>query len=112
MILPPSLHVRGTRAPLLSAFYLILLLHAGSVAATAASLTFAGAAFSPGSTVQANVPLSAQEKSLAAQGGNVVPPTALAVLATPANFDPRKSWPALVIRSTTDFNRQTRHDLL
>src|SRR5262245_28159829 len=112
MILPASLHVRSTRAPLLSAFYLILLLHARSVAATAASLTFAGVAFSPGSTVQANVPLSAQEKSLAAQGGNVVPPNALAVLATPANFDPRKSWPVLVICSTSDFKRQNRNDLV
>src|SRR5438034_351322 len=37
-----------------------------------ASLTFGEVAFSPGSTVKANVPLSAQEKSLAAQGGKVV----------------------------------------
>jgi hypothetical protein len=79
--------------------------------AAQASLNFAGSSFAPGSTVQANVPLSAQEKSLAAQGGNVVPPNALAVLATPANFDPRKSWPVLVICSTSDFKRQNRNDL-
>ena len=48
--------------------------------AAQASLNFAGTSFSPGSTVQANVPLSAQEKSLAAQGGNIVPPAAVAVL--------------------------------
>src|SRR5947208_2857082 len=77
-----------------------------------ASLNFAGTSFSPGSTVQANVPLSAQEKSLAAQGGNIVPPAAVAVLATPANFDPRKSWPVLVICSTSDFKRQNRDDLV
>jgi hypothetical protein len=76
------------------------------------SLNFGGSNFAPGSTVQANVPLSAQEKSLAAQGGNVVPPNALAVLATPANFDPRKSWPVLVICSTSDFKRQNRNDLV
>src|SRR5439155_1833100 len=76
------------------------------------SLNFAGVAFSPGSTVQANVPLSAQEKSLAAQGGNAVPPNAVAVLATPANFDPRKSWPVLVPCSTSDFKRQNRNDLV
>jgi hypothetical protein len=79
--------------------------------AAQASLNFGGAAFSPGSTVQANVPLSAQEKSLAAQGGNVVPPNAVAVLATPNNFDPRRSWPVLVICSTSDFKRQNRNDL-
>ena len=76
-----------------------------------ASLTFGGVAFSPGSTVKANVPLTAQEKSLAAQGGNVVPPNAVAVLATPSNFDPRTSWPVLVICSTSDFKRQNRDDL-
>src|SRR6266699_4140282 len=76
------------------------------------SLNFAGVAFSPGSTVQANVPLSAQEKSLAAQGGNPVPQSAVAVLATPANFDPRKSWPVLVPCSTSDFKRQNRDDLV
>jgi len=112
MILSASQHLCGTRARLLAVAQLIILLHAGSVAATAASLTFGGVAFSPGSTVQANVPLSAQERSLAAQGGNVVPPNALAVLATPANFDPRKSWPVLVICSTSDFKRQNRNDLV
>ncbi|PYJ01480.1 MAG: hypothetical protein DMF00_04840 [Verrucomicrobia bacterium] len=91
---------------------MILLLHAGSVAATAGSLTFAGVAFSPGSTVKANVPLSAQEKSLAGQGGNAVPPNAVAMLATPSNFDPRKSWPVLVACSTSDFKRQNRDDLV
>jgi hypothetical protein len=100
------------RARLLPVARLILLLHSGSVAATAGSLTFAGTAFSPGSTVKANVPLSAQEKSLAAQGGNAVPPNAVAVLATPSNFDPRKSWPVLVICSTSDFKRQNRDDLV
>jgi hypothetical protein len=91
---------------------LILLLHACSVAATAGSLTFGGVAFSPGSTVKANVPLSAQEKPLAAQGGNTVPPNAVAMLATPSNFDPRKSWLVLVVCSTSDFKRQNRDDLV
>ena len=112
MILLASQHVCGTRARLFSVAGLILLLHAGSVAATAGSLTFAGVAFSPGSTVKANVPLSAQEKSLAGQGGNAVPPNAVAMLATPSNFDPRKSWPVLVVCSTSDFKRQNRDDLV
>jgi hypothetical protein len=82
-----------------------------SAESAAPSLSFAGTSFAPGSTVQANVPLSAQEKSLAAQGGNAVPPNAVAVLATSANFDPRKSWPVLVICSTSDNKRQNRDDL-
>jgi hypothetical protein len=76
------------------------------------SFNFAGVAFSPGSTVKANVPLSAQEKSYAAQGGNPVPPNAVAMLATPANFDPSKTWPILIICSTSDFKRQNRDDLV
>src|SRR6266704_5559960 len=76
------------------------------------SFKFAGVAFSPGSTFRANVPLSAQEKSLAAQGGNPVTQSAVDVLATPANFDPRKSWPVLVPCSTSDLKRQNRDDLV
>jgi hypothetical protein len=51
------------------------------------------------------------EKSYAGQGGNPVPPYALAVLATPVNFDPTKSWPVLIPCSTSDFKRQNRDDL-
>ena len=81
-------------------------------AAAGTSLKFGGVPFSPGSTVRANVPLSAQEGSLAGQGGNAVPQSAVAVLATPPNFDPTKSWPVLVICSTSDFKRQNRDDLV
>ena len=112
MTLLASRYVSSTRVRLVLTAELILLLHAGSVTATAASLTFAGVAFSPGSTVEANVQLSAQEKSLAGQGGNAVPPNAVAMLATPSNFDPGKSWPVLVVCSTSDFKRQNRDDLV
>src|SRR5437016_7693793 len=108
---------RDARAPQNTSLFvgslLVALIVGGACTAQSAeSLTFGGAAFAPGSTVEANVPLSAQEKSLAAQGGNVVPPYAAAVLATPANFDPRKSWPVLVPCSTSDFKRQNRNDLV
>jgi hypothetical protein len=105
-------YVHHNRRQFLFLLPLILMLHAGSAVATEAPFRFAGVAFSPGSTVKANVPLSAQEKSLAGQGGNTVPPNAVAVLATPSNFDPRKSWPVLVICSTSDFKRQNRNDLV
>ncbi|HYY35150.1 MAG TPA: hypothetical protein VE867_02145 [Candidatus Binatia bacterium] len=96
---------------LVSVGLVVVILNVIAKSGADAALNFAGTSFSPGSTVQANVPLSAQEKSYAAQGGNPVPPYAVAVLATPANFDPGKSWPALVICSTSDFKRQNRDDL-
>jgi hypothetical protein len=85
-----------------------------TLAATGAdqSFSFAGVPFAPGSTVRANVPLSTPEKSYAGQGGNPVPQSAVAVVATPANFDPRKSWPVLVPFSTSDFKCQNRDDLV
>ena len=107
-----SQHLCVKQMQLLSLAGLILAVHAGSAVAAGESLKFAGIAFSPGSTVKANVVLSAQEKSLAGQGGNVVLPNAVAVLATPANFDPRKTWPVLIPCSTSDFKRQNRDDLV
>ena len=102
---------RGSEtARLLVLAQLILTLSLGS--ASAAGFQFSGVPFSPGSTVRANVPLSAQEKSYSAQGGNAVPPNAVAVLATPANFDPTKTWPVLIICSTSDSKRQNRDDLV
>jgi hypothetical protein len=100
------------RARLFAMLGLILLVHSGLLAATAGSFTFAGAGFSPGSTVKANVPLSTEEKSLASQGGNAMPTHAVAVVATPSNFDPQKSWPVLVVCSTSDSKRQNRDDLV
>ena len=81
-------------------------------AAAGGSFKFGGIPFSPGAIVRANVPLNALEKSYAGQGGNPVPPYALAVLATPVNFDPTKSWPVLIPCSTSDFKRQNRDDLI
>jgi hypothetical protein len=75
------------------------------------ALQFGGVSFAPGSTVNANVPLNGQEKSYAGEGGNVAPVSASAVLAVPANFDPRKTWPVFVVLSTSDGHRQDRDDL-
>src|SRR2546425_7173174 len=100
---------------LLFAGWLVVPLNVGlmlSANAAESSLKFAGIPFSPGSTVRANVPLNAQEKSYAGQGGNLIPQSAVAVLATPGNFDPRKSWPVLISCSTSDFKRQNRDDLV
>ncbi|HMJ06712.1 MAG TPA: hypothetical protein VK474_10695, partial [Chthoniobacterales bacterium] len=82
-----------------------------SSTAWAAGSTFAGVPVSPGATVRANVPLSAVERSYVAEAGNPVPPTAVAMLAVPAGFDPQKTWPVLVVFSTSDFKRLNRDDL-
>src|SRR5438128_6960207 len=105
----------ATLNKLLFVGWLVVTLNVGlmlSANAAESSLKFAGIPFSPGSTVRANVPLNAQEKSYAGQGGNPVPQSAVAVLATPVNFDPRRSWPVLVPCSTSDFKRQNRDDLV
>jgi len=110
---------KSPRRPLLNRLLLVsqlvvaLNVVSTSVAKAAdAPFKFGGVPFSPGSTVRANVPLNAQEKSYAGQGGNPVPQSAVAVLATPANFDPRKTWPVLVPCSTSDFKRQNKDDLV
>jgi hypothetical protein len=89
---------------------LIVILYVLSTA-TAAPLQYGGTSFSPGSTVKTNVLLNPHERALAAQGGNAVPSYAVAMLATPPNFDPQRTWPVLVICSTSDNQRQNRDDL-
>jgi len=75
------------------------------------ALEFAGVPISPGATVTADVPLSAQEKLLASDAGKKVPSHARAVIGLPKGFDPLKSWPVLVVFSTSDFQRLNRDDL-
>jgi hypothetical protein len=72
---------------------------------------FQGVSVLSGKTISATVPLSAEEKTYAAIGGNQVPVSAVAVLAVPPGFDPRKSWPVLVVFSTSDFQRENRGDI-
>src|SRR5947207_4192510 len=70
--------------------------------AGAATLRFGGVAIAPGQTVRADVPLNAVERSYAADATRNVPPTAVAVMAVPPHFDPGKTWPVLVVFSTSD----------
>ena len=84
----------------------------GMVCASARAVTFAGVPLAPGATVRAEVPLSPQQQRYVAEGGNAVPPHAVAVLAVPAGFDPAKGWPVLVVFSTSDLKIQNRDDLV
>lgn len=90
---------------------MVMLALACAASARASNVAFAGAALSPGGTVRANVPLTEQEKSYSTEGGNAAPEHAVAVMAVPAGFDPQKSWPVLVILSTSDSERKNRDDL-
>jgi hypothetical protein len=76
-----------------------------------AGFAFEGVPVQTGKATIASVPLSAEEKTYAAVGGNTVPEKAVAVLTVPANFDPQKTWPVLVVFSTSDFHWNNRHDI-
>ena len=80
--------------------------------ASARAATFAGVPVAPGATVRAEVPLTPLQQRYVAEGGNAVPPHAVAVLAVPPGFDPSKSWPVVVVFSTSDEKIQNRDDLV
>src|SRR5689334_22006769 len=73
----------------------------GTAPAFCAGLNFEGVALTPGAIVQVSVPMTDQEKTYVAEGGNVVPPYTIATISVPPGFDPKKSWPVLVCFSTS-----------
>ncbi|HEX8077913.1 MAG TPA: hypothetical protein VF511_08870 [Chthoniobacterales bacterium] len=75
-------------------------------------MSFAGVPLTPGGTVRANVPLSELEKSYVSEGGNAVPAHAVAVLAVPRAFDPKKIWPVLVVFASSEHQHQNGYDLM
>lgn len=83
-----------------------------SASAFPAGLTFAGAPLTPGATVRVSVPLSELEKSYVAEGGNAVPPYSMATLAVPRGFDPKKTWPVLIVFSSSDHLYPSWFDLM
>ncbi len=80
--------------------------------AASSPASFAGTHVAPGETVRVQVPLNVQEQKYASEGGNDVPGYALATLAVPPGFTPKKSWPILIALSTSDFKIQNRDDLV
>jgi len=89
----------------------ISLLALATFALDASGANFAGVPIAPGATVRANVPLKPLQQRYVAEGGNAAPPYAVAVIAVPQGFDPEKSWPVLVVFSTSDMKIQNRQDL-
>jgi hypothetical protein len=55
--------------------------------------------------------LDSQERSYAAERGNVAPTSAIVSIAVPPGFDAAKTWPVLVVLSTSDFNRKNSDDI-
>ena len=83
-----------------------------SASAFAAGLNFAGVPLTPGATVRVSVPLSELEKSYLTEGGNAVPPYTMATLAVPRGFDPKKTWPVLIVFSSSDHQFPSWYDLM
>ena len=83
-----------------------------SASAFPAGLSFAGVPLTPGATVRVSVPLSQLERSYVAEGGNAVPSYTVATLAVPLGFDPEKTWPVLIVFSSSDHQYPSWYDLI
>jgi len=84
---------------------IFLLLVAESRAAT-----LAGQQVSPGGKIEIRFPVSNYFQNIAAEAGNPRPETGRAVLTFPAGFDPARTWPILIVSSSSDFNRSSAED--
>jgi hypothetical protein len=83
-----------------------------SAGAFPAGLNFAGVPLTAGATVRVSVPLSELEKSYVAEGGNAAPPYTVATLAVPRGFDPKKTWPVLIVFSSSQNQHPSWFDLM
>ncbi len=72
--------------------------------------TLAGQSVQPGGKIEIRFPVSNYFQGIAAQAGNPRPETGRAVLTFPAGFDPSRTWPILIVTSTSDFNRTSAMD--
>jgi S-formylglutathione hydrolase FrmB len=80
--------------------------------AFSAGVSFAGVPLAPGATVRVSVPLSDLEKSYVAEGGNAVPSYTVATLAVPRGFDSKKTWPVLIVFSSSDHLYPNWYDMM
>jgi hypothetical protein len=77
-------------------------------ASYAASL--AGHPVQAGGKVEITFPVPPYFQTIAAQGGNPRPDTGRAVVTFPNGFSPARTWPILIVTSTSDFNRTSAMD--
>jgi hypothetical protein len=73
--------------------------------------TLAGQQVQPSGKIEISFPVSNYFQGIASQAGNPRPQTGRAVVAFPAGFDPSRSWPILIVTSTSDFNRTSAMDV-
>ncbi len=71
----------------------------------------AGLRVRPGEVARDEVTLNPRERSYASERGNVAPTRAIVSIAVPVGFEPQKTWPVLVVLSTSDFNRKNSDDI-
>jgi len=77
----------------------------------AGAVTLAGQSVQPGGKIEIRFPVSKYFQDIAAQAGNPRPEAGRAVIAFPADFDPGRAWPILIVTSTSDFNRTSAMDV-
>lgn len=63
-----------------------------------------------GGTCEIHFPVEPQFQQFAAEGGNPRPTAGRALLIFPSGFDPSRTWPILVVTSTSDFDRTSPMD--
>lgn len=81
-----------------------------TLAHTTYAATLAGQQVQPGGKIEIRFPVSKYFQDMASQAGNPRPETGWAVLTFPPGFDPSRSWPMLVVSSSSDFNRSSAED--
>jgi hypothetical protein len=79
--------------------------------ASSSAATLAGQQVQPGGKTEIRFPVSKYFQDIASQGGNPRPEMGRAVLTFPAGFDPSRTWPILIVTSTSDFNRTSAMDV-
>jgi hypothetical protein len=72
--------------------------------------TLVGEPVQGGATVEIRFPVAKSFQDIAVQAGNPRPEMGRAVLTFPIGFDPGRSWPILIVTSTSDFNRASPMD--
>src|SRR5437879_11100853 len=78
--------------------------------ASAVAATLAGRPVQGGATLDFQFPINKYCQDYAVQGGKPRPSTGRALLIFPKNFDPARSWPILIVTSTTDLDRTSIMD--
>jgi hypothetical protein len=74
------------------------------------SATLAGQPVPPGATLDIQFPIDKYFQDYAAVGGNPRPTTGHALISFPKGFDPARTWPVLIVISTSDYHRTNAMD--